>query len=333
MNQKILNPRLNITNHYHADFKDSLGHAAFVGLQQKQKRLPSKFFYDQKGSKLFEEICNLDEYYLTRTELSLLERIAEQLMSTFTSGDIVELGSGANWKIRKLLDQIDPQHQHKCRYIPVDVSSSALISAADELLQIYPKLNIHGIVADFTKHLDKIPHDRPRTFLFFGSSIGNFTLNDSQNFMNQVAKCMNQEDRFILAVDMVKPVDILETAYNDKKGVTAAFNKNILMVVNRELEGDLEPNYFEHCAFFNKQHSRIEMHLKAKDKISANFKQIGLKFEMEKGETIHTENCQKFDRVRVNQMIRDTDLMISDWHSDEKEWFSLVEMRLKDNQN
>jgi len=329
MNQKIDNPRLNITNHYHVNYQDSLAEEVMFGLQQKQKKLSSKYFYDHEGSKLFEEICNLDEYYVTRTELSLLEGIAGKLMASFTSGDIVELGSGANWKIRKLLDQIDPDHQHKFRYIPVDVSSSALITAADELLDIYPNLNIHGIVADFTRDLDKIPYERPRTFLFFGSSVGNFTLEERRTFMEQIAKCMNQQDRFFLAVDMIKPVDILETAYNDNKGVTAAFNKNILMVVNRELEGDLDLDHFEHFAFFNPDHSRIEMHLKAKKNVSATFKRIGLKFEMDKGETIHTENCHKFDHDQVEQMIAGTDLIVSDWFSDEKNWFSLIELKLE----
>ncbi len=199
------------------------------GLAGSPKRLPCKYFYDALGSRLFEEICLLPEYYLTRTEIALLARKAPAIMAFFAEagGDLVELGSGSNQKIKLLLNGADGSFSGRVRYVPVDISPSALLESTQELLYLYEDLPILGIIGDFTRHLDILPPGR-KLITFLGSTIGNFSDQERIIFLKNIAGTMNPADRFLLGLDMVKPVDVIEAAYNDSRGVTAAFNKNIL---------------------------------------------------------------------------------------------------------
>jgi L-histidine N-alpha-methyltransferase len=278
---------------------------------------------------LFEEICNLPEYYPTRTEMSILERAVPEIMSSFKEGDIVELGSGANRKIRMFFDAVAEDRIRHLRYVPVDVSDTALVSASEELLRIYPGLKVLGIVADFTLHMDTIPTGQPRLIMFLGSTIGNFDEKTRKNFMNIVAESMNPGDRFLVGFDMLKPKRTLEAAYNDSRGVTSRFNKNVLNVMNRELNADFDPSNFNHLAFFNEKKGRIEMHLQAKYEIKVNIGDLGLEVKMDKDETIHTEICSKFSRAGVREMVSEAGLGIRQWFFDDREWFSLAELELK----
>ncbi len=295
------------------------------GLMADLKYLPSKYFYDARGSKLFEAICHLPEYYPTRTELELLSTYAEDIVRGLPHGDLVELGAGANWKIRTLLDALGTWHRSDLRYVPVDVCEPALQESAAQLKTVYPEVKVNGIVADFTRDLHKLPSDRPKVVLFFGSTIGNLDEDEALSFLQNVAALLNPGDRFLMGLDMVKEVEILEAAYNDSQNVTAEFNKNILLVINRELRAGFDPASFDHVAFFNTDEERVEMHLRARKAMSVEVGTLGISVVLEKGETIRTEICRKFSRNGAEKMIRDAGLEVSRWYSDPKGWFSLLE--------
>lgn len=295
------------------------------GLTTNQKYLPSKYFYDARGSRLFELICDLPEYYPTRTELRLLRTHAKDIVAGLRQCDLVELGAGANRKIRTLLDALDPRHRAEVRYVPVDVSASALTQSTAELTTVYPELRVNGIVADFTRDLHRLQSDRPKLVLFFGSTIGNLNEREAASFLQGVASMLNPGDRFLLGLDMVKPVEILEAAYNDSRNITAEFNKNILLVINRELQANFNPDAFDHVAFYNREKERVEMHLRAGRNIWVDVKAITSSFYVRKGETIRTEICRKFKRDSAERMVRDAGMEVSRWYSDPKGWFSLLE--------
>ncbi|MBI5568421.1 MAG: L-histidine N(alpha)-methyltransferase [Desulfomonile tiedjei] len=298
------------------------------GLTAEQKFIPSRYFYDARGSILFERICRLPEYYLTRTELSLLSKHARDLTRDFAHGDLVELGSGANWKIRILLDALGRSRRSTVRYVPVDVSQTALSAAAQELVKIYPELEVAGVVADFTRELQRIGSRRPKLILFFGSTIGNFDEDESTVLLRRVAEVLGAGGRFLLGLDLLKPANILESAYNDPQQVTAQFNKNILLVLNRELGANFSVKDFEHVAFFDSERERVEMHLMAARKLTVDVRELNLSISLAKGETIRTEICRKFSRATAQHMMTLAGLTISRWYSDPKDWFSIAEAGL-----
>ncbi len=323
-------PRIEIHAHLASSYRSEMIKDIFQGLTASQKFIPSKYLYDARGSQLFEEICSLPEYYLTRNEISILRYAAPKIMASFESSDLVELGSGANKKICIFLDSVEQSKLPRLRYVPVDVSETALVSASENLLKLYPKLEVFGIVADFTLHIDAIPCTRPRLVLFLGSTIGNFDEKDRGTFLRLVANSMKQGDRFLIGFDMLKHKKKLEAAYNDSRGVTSEFNKNVLNVLNRELNANFNPSYFDHVAFFNEEKERVEMHLQAKRKVEINISDLNLVIELNKDETIHTEICGKFRKAVIERMVHKAGLDIKQWFSDSKEWFSLVELTLKD---
>ena len=298
----------------------------FNSLTAKQKFIPSKYFYDASGSQLFEEICLLSEYYLTRAEMGILQESASDIMKPFRGGDLIELGSGANWKIRLLLDAVEMTNGGSTRYVPVDISRTALISASEELLEMYPKLKVLGIVADFIYHMEVIPNHRPKLIIFFGSTIGNLSKEDRRTFLKGVTDSMKEDDWFLIGLDMLKPIEILEAAYNDSQGITAKFNRNILSVVNKELKADFSKSDFDHLAFFNREEERVEMHLQANRDMHVKLNEIDLTVEIKKGETIHTENCYKFSREKAEDIFSEAKLKVTDWFMDDRERFSLVKL-------
>ncbi len=314
-----------LTDNYEKEIARDVIH----GLTAEEKFIPSKYFYDDRGSKLFEDICKLPEYYLTRTEISILKEFSSDLSESLDEGDIIELGSGAEWKIRMLLDACDKGKMSLIRYVPVDVSESAMIEASEMLMGYFPDLKINGIVADFTKQLDVLKNGRPKFIILFGSTIGNFDKNSSNDFFREVASIMNTDDTFLVGVDLIKSIDVIEAAYNDSEGITAAFNKNILNVINNKLGANFNPAYFDHHAFFNKEEERVEMHLKANRNIEVEIPSINLYVEIEKDETIKTEICRKFSRESLNQIIEKTGLEIRNWYTDPEEMFALAELSLK----
>ncbi len=320
--------RIEIRSHIDSSFRSEIIKDVSTGLNASRKSIPSKYFYDERGSQLFEEICTLPEYYPTRTEMSILKLSAPIIMKSFDRGDIVELGSGANGKIRMLLDAAGHSKLSGLRYIPVDVSETALTEASEELLKIYPKLEVLGIVADFTLHMDAVPSEHKKLILFLGSTIGNFDEKKREDFLKLVAGTMNNNDIFLVGFDMLKPKATLEAAYDDMRGVTSEFNKNILRVINRELGADFKPSHFDHVAFFNSDRERIEMHLRANRDTTVHIDDLDLELDIDKDETIHTENSCKFSREGVKDLVEKSGMKIQNWYSDEMGWFSLTELIL-----
>ncbi len=296
------------------------------GLSSGHKSIPSKYFYDSRGSRLFEKICGLPEYYQTRTELSILENSAAGIVGNFRKGDLVELGSGANWKIRALLDKVPETDLPHVHYLPVDVSESVLLEASEELLGIFPDLKVFCIVGDFTKPIEYIPAGCEKLFVIFGSTIGNLTEQEGCSLLKGIARCMGARDRLLIGTDMIKPKDILEAAYNDSQGITSEFNKNILHVLNRELHAHFNPRCFDHMAFYNPEEEQVEMHLQANRRISVEIEELDMTIGIRKGETIRTEICRKFSRTGIEKMAGQSGLRISRWFSDPKEWFCLTEL-------
>jgi dimethylhistidine N-methyltransferase len=262
-----------------------------AGLSAAQKAVPPKYFYDAEGSRLFEAITELAEYYPTRTEVALLRQIAPQIAGLISPGAaLVEFGSGASTKTRLLLDAASQIGV----YAPIDISRSALDEAAAAIRRDYPKLTLAPLLDDFTRAmtLPAAAQGRPVTGFFPGSTIGNFTPPEAQAFLKSAHTLLGQGSRFLIGIDVVKDPKVLVAAYDDALGVTAAFNKNLLARINRELGADFDLSAFAHRAIWNAEASRIEMHLESlRDQ---TVRVAGRKFAFAHGETIHTENSAKF---------------------------------------
>lgn len=294
------------------------------GLTSEQKFISSKYFYDKKGSELFEEITRLEEYYPTRTEKSILQTAASELTNDLSNFTIIELGSGDNSKISILLKSISSEQLKTISYIPVDVSQSAIEKSASSLARKFPSIKIQAVVADFMHQLDLIPNAQKKLICFFGSTIGNLNRDQSESFMQNVSEIMNPGDILLLGLDMVKDIKTLENAYNDSKQITAAFNKNILNVINDLLETDFDPDLFEHEAFYNEEKYRIEMHLKAMKDMTVRSPHLKNEIYIWNGETIRTENSHKFTTDHILDLSITAGLKIKNIYSDSLQRFSLV---------
>ena len=270
-----------------ADFSRALEKDARAGLGATPKSLPPKYFYDARGSELFEEITRLPEYYLTRAETSILERVADELVALARPREIVEIGAGFSRKTQLLLDAL--AHHGGKRFVPIDVSPAALRAAGERLSARYPWLEYLGVVGDFEHDLARVPRSGPRLVCFLGSTIGNLSAEERVPFLRDVRAMLEGQDRFLLGVDLVKPQARLHAAYNDARGVTAEFNKNVLRVVDRELGGDLDPEAFAHRAFYDPGLARVEMRLVALQRVEARLERLGLALVFEPGEELHTE--------------------------------------------
>ncbi len=297
------------------------------GLSKPQKELPSKYFYDERGSELFEKICTLDEYYLTRAELDLMETHIEEICSSIGENTLLaELGSGSSKKTRLLLEHLDEIEA----YIPVDISADFLNSTAESLREEFPDLTVHPVAADYTRPFPLPFRDRAeRTVLYFpGSTIGNFTQDRAKRFLGRMAGLLEPGDGFLIGADRVKDINLLEAAYNDKDGVTAQFNLNLLRRINLELGADFDLNQFKHHAFFNEEKSRIEMHLESLADQSVSI--AGSTYHFSTGETIHTENSHKYSREHFENLVAGLFTIEKEWR-DRYELFSLFYLRpLKD---
>jgi L-histidine N-alpha-methyltransferase len=296
------------------------------GLAAAPRSIPSRYLYDERGSNLFKQICRLPEYYLTRTELSLLRQAAPLILRGREETDLVELGAGSNLKIRAILDSLAPARRRDLRYIPLDVCKEVLRESGEELRHIYPEVPFVGVVGDFNRHLPAIPDGRPRVFLFLGSTLGNFEEDEAHELLTAVAESMRPGDSFVLGLDRVKPTPLLEGAYNDGQGVTAAFNRNVLAVVNRELHADFDLDAFGHLAFYRPDKSRVEMHLQTLEDTSVRVEDLDLGLELRQGETIRTEVCRKFDAAEMERMSSAAGLSITNCFTDPGGMFSLLEL-------
>jgi len=272
------------------------------GLSKKQKSLPSKLFYDERGSQLFDEICELEEYYPTRTEIKIMSDNIEDIASHIGEECIlVELGSGSSIKIRLLIEHL----KSITAYVPVDISSEHLIKAAGCLKSDYPNLVVHPLAADYTKDfsLPEISEPYKTIDAFYpGSTIGNFTPEEARTFLERISKTCGKGSGLLIGVDLKKDINILNDAYNDKKNVTAEFNLNILHHINSLFDSDIDPANFIHHAFYNEKSGRIEMHLISRDRQVVNVE--GHKFELEKDETILTEYSYKYSPKDFAELVK-----------------------------
>lgn len=291
------------------------------GLARPNKALPAKFFYDRRGSELFDKICTLPEYYPTRTEMAIMHAHREAIADALGHGCVVvEFGSGSSEKIRLLLDNLEnPQG-----YMPIDISRTHLKAAADKLSQDYPEISVTAICADFTERLELTPPSlgdgRPVGF-FPGSTIGNFTPEEALNFLEDAAGLLGRGGGLLIGVDLKKDPAILHAAYNDSKGVTAAFNLNMLSHINRELGAGLDLESFRHYAFYNVRAGRVEMHLVSTCDQTVDV--AGTMVTFREGETIHTENSYKYTVSEFEDLARSAGFRPAYCWCDEGELFSV----------
>ena len=273
------------------------------GLKSNSKYLPSKLFYDEKGSALFDEITGLEEYYLTRTEIQIMKDNIDEMSSLLGEGTLlIELGSGSSIKIRLLLDHIPGL----AGYIPVDISTEHLHNTVEILKVEYPHIDIFPLAADYTKDFElpeiNKPYDHKAAY-YPGSTIGNFTPGEAKEFLRRVSKLCGHNGGLIIGVDLRKDRESLENAYNDKLGVTAAFNLNILEHINNELDSNFDPEKFKHFSFFNEVAGRIEMHLISKE--NQNVRLDGSLINFKKGENILTEYSYKYTPEEFRNLVSD----------------------------
>lgn len=298
-----------------SELREALANDVRRGLGERPKSLPPKYFYDAVGSALFERITRLPEYYLTRAEHALLDAHAPAILREARPDDIVELGAGSPAKFRRLLAAMNGARAQ--RYVPIDVDGRMLAESARVLLRDHPDLDVHAVVGDFERHLDRVPPAIGRRLVaFLGSTIGNLDAPARHRLLADVQRRLGDGDRLLLGMDLVKDEAALHAAYADAEGVTAEFNRNILRVVNRELRADFRPEAFRHEARWNAAASRVEMHLAAEDRQTATVKDLGMTVAVEAGETIWTESCHKFTRASAEAMLEAAGLALVSWHTD-----------------
>jgi len=275
------------------DAERSLHRDARLGLTSSPKWLAPKWFYDSRGSDLFEEITRLPEYYPTRTESSILVAHAGDIAARSGAHTLVELGSGSSEKTRLLLDALEQVGTLR-QYVPVDVSASALRDAVAAIHHDYPSLPIHGVVADFTQHLDRVPGQSPRLIAFLGGTIGNFLPDERAAFLRDLRDTLVSGEWLLLGTDLVKDPRVLVPAYDDAAGVTAEFNRNVLAVLNRELGADFDVENYEHVAIWDAENEWIEMRLRARAAAKVSLSKLALTIRVQTGEEIRTEISAKF---------------------------------------
>jgi L-histidine Nalpha-methyltransferase len=287
-----------------------------------QKELSPTYFYDAVGSRLFDEITRLPEYYLTRAERRLLELHAPEIMRRTRPRALAELGSGTSSKTRILLDAL--MNVGSRVYVPLDVDADTLRASAAALRDEFPSLEIRPVVADMRDHV-AVPYttERPVLYAFLGSTIGNFDTRDARTLIARVRTGLGAGDSLLLGVDLVKDVATLEAAYNDRRGVTAEFNRNVLRVLNAQLGATFDVAGFEHRAFYDQQRRRIEMHLVARQAQHALIPGVGV-VRFKAGETIRTEISCKYDRQSVDELLSGAGWRIDTWLTDDAELFALV---------
>jgi L-histidine Nalpha-methyltransferase len=301
------------------------------GLGARPKTLPPKYFYDAHGSRLFDRITTLPEYYLTRTEQLILSDCARRLGALMGAADLVELGAGSARKTRTVIGALMEQTALKTPmlYVPIDVSEAALEEGAAALVAAFPRLAVSGLVATYEAGLAELPPRMAprRLMLFLGSTIGNLDGAETAEFFAAVARALEPGDALLLGFDLAKTPGVIEAAYNDAQGVTAAFNLNMLRHLNRRFDGDFDLARFQHRAFFNTEASQIEMHLVSAEAQLVRLRRLGLAARFDAGETIRTEISRKFRFADMAAAVERHGLALAERWSDSQEWFALALFR------
>jgi L-histidine N-alpha-methyltransferase len=310
----------NLLNEQDSPFE--LGADARQGLTSAPRTMPPKYLYDARGSELFDRITGLPEYYQTRTERGILERVAPLVVDRVRPTVLIEFGSGSALKTRVLLGEMRRAGRLE-GYGMLDVSEAASRSAAAELIRDYPGLHIECVVTDF-EHDQPLPYEGHRRLLaFLGSTIGNFEAEAARDFLRDVAGRMQQEDAFLIGFDLVKDIETLLRAYDDAQGVTAEFNRNLLRVMNRELDADFDLDQFEHAVRYDEREARIEMHLVSRTNQTVRLDALDLEVSFAPGESIRTELSHKYTRRSVEALLEDAGLALDLWETDPDSLFAL----------
>jgi L-histidine Nalpha-methyltransferase len=301
------------------------GMDVIAGLSQTPKILPVKYFYDDRGSQLFEQICDLPEYYLTRTETAILLESGREIAQQTGACELVELGSGSSTKTRLLLNAYQSFDYTLC-YRPIDVSAGILQASAQQLLQDYPTLKIHALVGTYEQALQQLskaylPH---RLILFLGSTLGNLSPQECDRFFQQLSQVLQPSDYLLLGVDLHKATHQLEAAYNDNQGLTAAFNLNMLNHLNQRFAGNFDLSHFSHHAFYNEAAQQIEMHLRSDIQQTIQLQKLNFSFTLEAGETIRSEISRKFNLQTLQAQMQTHQLNPLKIWTDVNPWFALV---------
>ena len=294
-------------------------------LNQKQKSIHPKFFYDKNGSELFEMICKLPEYYLTRTEISILKKLDGELSAHMNEEfRLVELGSGSSYKTRILLSMLEKLQKH-VEYFPIDIST-ILKESTTTLLDDYENLHMTGIIDNYESGLDFVKNydSKKNLIVFLGSSFGNFDYEPGLRFLDKINSSMKDDDLFLIGLDLVKDKNVLERAYNDSHGITAQFNLNILSRINSELGSNFNVDKFAHHAVYNKAENRVEIYLRSLENQTVNITKAGIALKIKQNELIHTENSHKYTIPKIKEMFSSTGFRIRDMWFDEKQYFCLV---------
>ena len=292
-------------------------------LLRSPRELPTKYFYDDRGSELFERICELPEYYQTRTEHMLLSTIADQLVACTEAEELVDLGAGAATKTRVLLTAMAKANRLRT-YIPFDVSEGIVRRVAHEVVTEYRGLRVHGVIGDFLEHLEHIPSGEKRLVVLLGGTIGNLRPDAASAFLSQVSAEMTSGEYFLLGVDLIKEAKRLEAAYNDAAGLTAEFNKNILRVLRTSLDVDFEPEAFAHVAFYNPSDHRIEMRLRSTRDQVLHLQTLDLTLTLAQDEDILTEVSVKYDRQKAETVLSRGGFHMVEWYTDPEQLFGLA---------
>jgi L-histidine N-alpha-methyltransferase len=319
----VANGAIRIDSYLSAGDERSLAEDVLDGLTRPFKELPPKHFYDARGAELFDRICELPEYYPTRTERAILLAHADAIVATTDAVELVELGSGTAAKTRVLLDAMQDAGTLR-RYVPFDVTEAVVRECAETLVNEYPGLEVHGVIGDFERHLDRVPSRiGPRVIAFLGGTIGNFTPGSRRRFLRSIGKLLGPGDSLLLGTDLVKDPGVIEAAYDDAQGVTAEFNRNVLHVLNRELGADFDVDDFDHVATFDEHHEWIEMRLRARRNQAVTIADLDLVVEFEAGEELRTEISAKFTRPRLEGDLAAAGMELVSWHTDADELFAL----------
>jgi L-histidine N-alpha-methyltransferase len=301
------------------------------GLTRPFKELPPKHFYDAHGAELFDRICDLPEYYPTRCERAILEQRSAEIVERTGAAELVELGSGTAAKTRLLLAAMHEAGTLD-RYVPIDVTESMVRASAQRLVEEFDGLRVHGIVGDFERHLDRVPDPipgRPRIVAFLGGTIGNFTPGSRRRFLRSLASLLGPDDFLLIGTDLVKDPAVIEAAYDDSAGVTAAFNRNVLTVVNRELDANFVPESFDHVAFFDRDREWIEMRLRARLPQRVVVGKLGLRLTFAAGEELRTEISAKFTPERIQGDLAAAGMELVETLTDDDGLFALNLARIR----
>jgi L-histidine Nalpha-methyltransferase len=319
-----VDPQIRIDVHLNDGALATIAEDVRNGLSRRPKQLPPKYFYDARGSQLFEQITQLPEYYPTRAEQSILDRVGAQIIAEARPTELVELGPGSARKTHALLDPLMAEPGGSATYVPVDVSEAAIQEVVERLADAYEGLQIHGVVGDFEHDLRRLEANGARRLVaFLGGTLGNLDCDQRHLFLRRMRELFGPEDRLLIGTDLVKDKTKLEAAYNDAAGVTAEFNRNVLNVINENLDGSLDPDRFEHVAFYDEAGRRIEMRLRALDEHVARIDALDLDVEFERGEEIRTEISCKFTRAQLAGEYAEAGLELLRWDTDREGLFAL----------